>query len=352
MHFFTHAPSFSRKLRLFAGLTAALALAPAWAAETAAASKPAAAAAAGPRIGFAATTHDFGTVPQGQTASFEFKVTNSGDELLEISEVKPSCGCTTAGEWPHQLKPGESGTIPLKVDTAHFVGGITKTVTVTSNDREHPNTVLEMKATVWTPVKISSSVLIFPALTDPTQATTRSVTIENQVEGTLTLSEVHCDLPQFKPELKEVAPGKQYELVVTTVPPLQEGTQTARITMRSSNASMPEISIQAVATVLPAIQIAPTELMFSTRKLTAAEKRFAVVLNHRGADLHVTDLTTDAPGVELTTTTSSDRKQFTITLNFPAGFEIHPNDKFTVRGKTDQPSVPSFEIPIVFAGDR
>lgn len=306
----------------------------------------------GARLAIATPNHDFGTVAQGEPLQHEFKVANTGDELLTITEVKPSCGCTTTGDWPHQLKPGESGIIPIKLDTTHFSGAVTKTVTIKSNDAEHPETGLELKANVWMPIKISAPVLIFPAITNPNESSTRSVTIENQVEAPLKLSELHCDLPQFKPELKEVVPGKQYELVVTTVPPLHDGTQSARITMKSSNEKMPEVTIQAVVTVLPAIQVAPTELMFAVRKISAPEKRFAVVLNHRGADLHVTDISTTAPGVELTTNLSADKKQFTITLNFPAGFEFKPGDKFVLRGKTDQPTVPSFEIPIVYAGDR
>lgn len=352
MHLRSHSPSPSQLVCLALAISAGLASALPLVAAEAPSTSSAPAKHIGPRLAIASANHDFGTIAQGEPLHHDFQITNSGDEPLEITEVKPSCGCTTTGEWPHHLKPGESGIIPIKLDTGHFVGGVTKTITIKSNDAEHPESVLELKASVWTPIKVSAPVLIFPAITDPMQSTTRSVTIDNEVEAPLTLSELHCDLPQFKPELKEIVPGKQYELIVTTVPPLHEGTQSARITMRTSIEKMPEVSVQAVATVLPAIQVAPSELLFAARKLTASEKRFAVILNHRGADLHVSDLSTTAPGVELSGNISADRKQFTITLTFPAGFEIHPEDKFVLRGKTDQPSVPTFEIPIVYAGDR
>jgi hypothetical protein len=318
------------------------------AAEPAAATKPS----HGPQLSIAEPVHDFGSIPQGKPVMCEFRLVNSGDELLEIHDVKPSCGCTTTGDWPHALKPGESGVIPIQLETAHFVGGITKNVTIKSNDPRHPEILLELKADVWTPVKISEPVLIFPAITNPNETARRSVTISNQVEGALNITDLHSDNPRFEAALKEVVPGKSFELTVTTVPPLPDGTQTGRITMKSSNPQMPELVVQAVETLLPAIQVAPTELMFANAKLTAPEKRFAVVLNHRGADLHVSELTTNAPGAEIASNMAPDGKQLTITILFPAGFEIHKTDRFSLRGKINQPSMPTFEIPIVYAGNR
>lgn len=306
----------------------------------------------GPRLYVPAPNHDFGSVPQGQSIRHDFKLINTGDAPLEIIDVKPSCGCTTAGEWTRTIKPGEMGTLPLQMETAQFAGSVTKTITVSSNDPVHPQTVLEIKAAVWTPVQISSRVVIFPALTDPNQVISRSVTIQNQVEGDLRVSEPVSDKPEFMPVLKETVPGKEFELTLTTVPPLASGTHTARITMRSSNAKMPELSVQAVATLLPPVQVAPTEIMLPMAKFTAPEKRYVVVLNHRGFDLKLSDLTTNAEGVEISSKVTPDNKQFTVTLIFPANFQSDaPGPRF-VRGKTNHPELPTFEVPIVYAGSR
>ena len=152
--------------------------------------------------------------------------------------------------------------------------------------------------------------------------------------------------------LKEIVPGKEFELTVTTVPPIANGTQTARITMKSSNPKMPELTVQAVATLLPPVQVAPTEIMLPMAKLTAPEKRYVVVLNHRGFDLQLSDLKTNAEGVEITTNTTPDKKQFTVTLTFPAGFQADAPGKRFVSGKTNHPDQPTFEVPIVYTGNR
>lgn len=305
-----------------------------------------------PQLVVAERLFDFGTVQKGASLRHDFVIHNRGNAPLEISDVRPACGCTTAGEWTRTLAPGASGAIPLKFDSAQFSGPVTKTITVISNDPATPETVLEIKGIVRSPVMVSHPVIIFPALTDPSQSATRSVTISHQVDGTLKLSDLTCDKPNFKPVLKEIVPGKEFELQVSTVPPFESGTHTARIELKTSNAEMPTITVQAVVTVLPAVQIAPTELMFPIAKLAAPEKRYVVVLNHRGGDLQVSDLETNARGVEFAVQRNPDGRQFTITLNFPAGFDAAAGDRMYFRGKTNHPGAPTFSVPIVFAGKR
>jgi hypothetical protein len=78
------------------------------------------------------TTHDFGKVKQGVPVTHEFKFTNSGKVPLVITNVQPSCGCTTP-EWTRDLvMPGGQGLIKATFNAAS-TGGFNKTVTVTAN---------------------------------------------------------------------------------------------------------------------------------------------------------------------------------------------------------------------------
>ncbi|MBI4660272.1 MAG: DUF1573 domain-containing protein [Verrucomicrobia bacterium] len=286
----------------------------------------------GPRLQILKPVHDFGTVKQGQIVRHDFKLMNIGDQPLEITEVKPSCGCTTAADWTRTIQPGGSGTIPLQLETARFAGSVAKTITVTSNDRTEPQRVLEIKADIWTPVQLSSPVVVFPALTNSAQIVSRPVTIRNQVDAPVEITELKSDSLAFKPELKEIVAGKEFELMISTVPPLTNGTHSARISMKTSNPQMPALSVTAVATVLPAVQIAPTQIMLPAAKLTAAEKRYVVILNHRAADLKVSDLKLNVDGVDISTNTNPGSRQFTVILTFPAGFQARESEKMVFRG--------------------
>lgn len=309
-----------------------------------------ASAPAAPRIDFPVTLHDFGPVSRGVSARHDFVVRNTGSTALEILDVRPSCGCTIVAEWTPLIAPGGVGVIPVQLETAQFVGSISKSITVTSNDPAHPTTFLEITAEILTPIEVASPVVVFPALTRLDQVVSRSVRIRNRVDPPVAITQVSSDQRMFRAELREITPGREFELTLTTVPPLREGTINARVTMETTNPEMPELAVQAVATVLPAVQVAPAEIVLTSPKLAAAEKRLVVVFNHRADDLRLFDLETYPSGIEVTASPASSRGQISVTLTFPAGFEVRIGEKMFFRGKTNHPALPVFEVPIVFRG--
>ncbi|MGB2513492.1 MAG: DUF1573 domain-containing protein, partial [Flavobacteriaceae bacterium] len=48
----------------------------------------------GPAMSFDKTTHDFGTINEGDKVTTTFSFTNTGDEDLIIVDARGSCGCT------------------------------------------------------------------------------------------------------------------------------------------------------------------------------------------------------------------------------------------------------------------
>ncbi|PTX91724.1 DUF1573 domain-containing protein [Opitutus sp. ER46] len=295
--------------------------------------------------------HDFGRVPQGTVLRHGFTLRNEGGRTLRVIDLLSSCGCTTTPDWPRELAPGASGVISVALDTTQFAGPITKTITVVTDDPRQPRIGLELKADIWTPLSLSQPTLLFPALSSPDATMTRSITLRREVEGTLAVTKLQSSNPRFAAAAREISPGKEYELTVTLVPPLAEGTHTGRITLETGLAELPTLQVPVVAIVLPAVQVAPTEMAFSSPRLAAEEKRFAVILSHRGAKIEVSDVSTDAPGVTFATTAKPDGRQVTLVLTFPAGFALPPEGGFVLRGRTNHPAHPTFSIPIVYRAD-
>jgi len=87
-----------------------------------------------PKIQFEQTFHDFGKIKEGSVVDFTFKYKNVGSDVLEIKNVRTSCGCTAAVVSGKSLKPNEEGTIKVEFDSANREGAVTRTITVTSND--------------------------------------------------------------------------------------------------------------------------------------------------------------------------------------------------------------------------
>jgi hypothetical protein len=106
-----------------------------------------------PVIRFAETNWDFDKVTSTEPQSHVFVVANVGNAPLEIIDVKPGCGCTTAGEWDRRIAPGMTGVIPVVFNPSKFIGRIVKVVTVTSNDPETPVQKLLIQGEIVRPVE-------------------------------------------------------------------------------------------------------------------------------------------------------------------------------------------------------
>lgn len=102
----------------------------------------------GALIYFPESQHNFGKVEEGKKVTHTFEFVNNGDDILEIKDVKTSCGCTAALVSSSNLKPGEKGTIKVELDTKNRNGKMSRTLTVSSNDTRTPNKVITLFADV------------------------------------------------------------------------------------------------------------------------------------------------------------------------------------------------------------
>lgn len=90
-----------------------------------------------PQMKFDRESVDFGTILLDNPVTAEFKVTNTGDSYLVLTDVKASCACT-AIEWPEKgISPGESASIKAVFD-AKALGTFYKEVEIHSNTSTEP----------------------------------------------------------------------------------------------------------------------------------------------------------------------------------------------------------------------
>jgi len=108
-----------------------------------------------PKITFEKTVHDFGQVGTGAKKRVaEFKFTNTGDGLLEITEVERCCGVVTRLD-KTEYAPGESGVLKVEYQSSSKAGVDRKTVYVRSNDKTNPRIALTIKVTTVSKVSYS-----------------------------------------------------------------------------------------------------------------------------------------------------------------------------------------------------
>ena len=87
----------------------------------------------GPVLSLDKTTHDFGDIFQGDVVETTFKFTNTGNQPLMITNIQPTCGCTTP-QWPRDpIMPGGKGEIKVGFNSAGKMNKQIKTLPIVSN---------------------------------------------------------------------------------------------------------------------------------------------------------------------------------------------------------------------------
>jgi hypothetical protein len=132
---------------------------------------------AAPIISIDEIEKDAGIILEGTTkqAEYEFKIKNTGDSTLIISQVRPGCGCTVVS-FDSVIAPGSEGTLKPKVDLKGMRSGeFHKSMSVMSNASNQPTLRLSLKG------KIEGIINPDPGRLDMT------VSDKGTIEGTVTL---------------------------------------------------------------------------------------------------------------------------------------------------------------------
>jgi len=90
----------------------------------------------GPVITFEESSKDFGDITQGDKVEHVFKLENTGNAPLVISNVAATCGCTVP-KWPRDpIAPGKTAEIKVSFNSAGKMGKQNSIVRIYSNATE------------------------------------------------------------------------------------------------------------------------------------------------------------------------------------------------------------------------
>jgi hypothetical protein len=300
-----------------------------------------------PKIVFDSSVYNFGKVLSGELVKHTFVFTNTGDAPLEITDVRPGCGCTTAGTWDKRVEPGKTGSIPLQFNSARFSGTVNKPATVTCNDPAQGTLTLQITGTVWTPVEVSPTMAMFNVPGDAQTNDTKILKVLNHLDDPLSITEVTSSNPAFKTELKTVKPGKEFELYVTALAPFTSRTAYASITLKTSSTNSPSLMASAYLTAQQAVTVSPEQIYLPPGPLKSVVSPSITIRNNGSNALAISDAKIDLPGAEVKVRELQPGKVFSLMASFPAGFELQVGQQLALTVKTDHPSFPQLRIPVV-----
>ena len=168
----------------------------------------------------------FTVKPLDKVIVAKFRFTNVGTTSLKITDLRPSCGCTTAFLEKKEYAPGESGEIEAKFKFDGRVGHHEKWIVVTTDWVPPQPTILRMAVNIPEAITIKPELVVW-RVGDQLKPKTVRIAVPDEIPAKVV--SVQADNAGVKLELREIRPGKELEVEVTPTTTSQPGSATLLI---------------------------------------------------------------------------------------------------------------------------
>jgi hypothetical protein len=168
----------------------------------------------------------FTAKPLDKAIVAKFRFTNVGTTSLKITDLRPSCGCTTAFLEKKEYASGESGEIVAKFKFDGHVGHQEKWIVVTTDWVPPQPTILRFAVNILEEITIQPELVLW-RVGDQQKPKTVRISIPNEIPAKVV--SVQADSGAVKLEFREIRPGKELEVKVTPTTTSQPGSATLLI---------------------------------------------------------------------------------------------------------------------------
>lgn len=146
-------------------------------------------------------------------AVFHFK--NTGSAAIVITQIQPTCTCTTVDLFKWSYAPGESGEIKAVFTFGDRVGPQEKFINVTTDDPVTPITLLSLQITIPELLSYTPRILRWTKGSPPTEQSVAIAVAESHRISTVEITDPKPEA--FTVRIEPVEPGKKYALFVRPV---------------------------------------------------------------------------------------------------------------------------------------
>ena len=280
-----------------------------------------------PSAVFPETVIDVGAVNKGEKASHEFTVRNEGDQVLQITEVKPSCGCTVA-EYDKTIQPGGTGRITAVVDTTNFKGPIAKSVKVFTSDPVNPQINLVIKANIKTHVEVEPGYARFVAVYgEPNAKSVQRVWSKEKPD--LQILSAKSPYPHVKVSYAEAtaderdgsSSGNQWRVVVELDADAPEGPMADYIDLTTNHPERQTIRIPVSGFVRPILSVTPRVADFGRREVAEPQTASVEIRNMSKSAVDLDQITTDIEGLQAEIEPLEEGRLYKVLLTLEPGMK-------------------------------
>ena len=289
---------------------------------------------------------DFGTTWVGPTLKHTFTIKNEGDAPLEISKVRPACGCTVAGAYPKTIEPGQTGKFPFSVNSNKLRGKYAKSITISSNDPVTPALKLKIRGECKRYVEVLPTNANFGKVTT-NEPQERVLTITNNTDQPLQIKMTKTEDKVFKFDLVEKKAGQNYELHIKMEPPYIPGAPRGVTTLVTNIEKQKDIRINASARIPERLEVTPSVISMSPERYKdRGYSRPIRFTNYGSTPVNLLGVTSDDPqSIQVAFKERTAGRAYTINVDMPAGYSP-PGTGRTITLKTDDPKKPIITVPV------
>ena len=302
-----------------------------------------------PKPVFDSLEHDFKSVMAGTDIHVDFTFRNEGNGTLEILLVKPSCGCTTSGEFEKIIEPGGKGKIPLLISTTNLSGETTKPVTVFTNASGDAGRItLTIKGDVRPVVVIEPAKVefgSFKAADVMGKTLSRKLKVTSQIDTPLELGEIRSSNPNFSAAVRPIEPGKTYEVLVTLGPNTRTGSNGAHIEIDTNYPAAPALRIPAAVFVDSPVDVMPSQLVLPPNRRQTLTRAF-FIRNNTVHGMQVGNLRVSNPQVKATLHDTTPGFSWRISVEIPTDYAGSLSGD-TISVSTTHQEVPELIVDIL-----
>jgi hypothetical protein len=209
---------------------------------------------------------NLGSVLDSEKQEVRIRFRNTGRAMLNITDVKGSCGCTVPALEKRTYAPGEGGELLVKYDPHNRRGPQHQTVTITSNDPANPRMEIAVKVDVTPVVRVEPMLTQFEAV-EKAQVTTRVIEVmgltpDFAVTGVSISGTTALTATVGEPAMREVD-GRMLRVVPVTVATKSDaapGRFAATVTVRTNDARAAVMNTQAMGMIQGELNTAPNPI--------------------------------------------------------------------------------------------
>ncbi len=242
------------------------------------AARPASAASWADQL-FQELSKDFGSVPRGPTLQHSFLLRNTTASVVQIANVRVSCGCITASAVKTVLQPGEETSLAVSMDTTRFTGAKTVTIYVLFDQPRVEEARLLVRAYGRDDVSITPDTLTFGQInrggspTSTVRVTFLGNGLTQVVSAQAESNYVQASVREVTRQGTEVA----YELTAKLRSDTPVGKWYTDIWVRTNNEAMPRVRVPLTVEIESALSVNPAAVTLGEVKVGGEAERKVIV---------------------------------------------------------------------------